>query len=137
MTDIESTLRDVNQFLNETEAAITALLKERNRLRDELENERARGIHTCGPQCMRPACRLRRERDALREEVAALRQQPAPVDLEQFREAVIQWSDDAYKLSGDINHQTIRQADRLLSIIDNAGKVARQPTPWWTMRCAG
>lgn len=79
MTDIESTLRDVNQFLNETEAAITALLKERNRLRDELENERARGIHTCGPQCMRPACRLRRERDALREEVAALRQQPAPV----------------------------------------------------------
>ena len=41
-------------------------------LRRDLENERARGIHTCHDRCDRPMCVLRRERDALRARVAEL-----------------------------------------------------------------
>ena len=55
---------------------------------------------------------------ALRAIVAALRQQPAPVDLEQFRLAV-----EALKVVGNALKQPdlIAEYDRLLSIIDNAG----------------
>ena len=44
-------------------------------LRRELENERARGIHTCHDRCDRQMCVLRRERDALAAELRALREQ--------------------------------------------------------------
>ncbi len=34
-------------------------------LREELENERAQGIHSCGPNCQRLACVQRREIERL------------------------------------------------------------------------
>lgn len=36
------------------------------RLQDELDNEQARGIHTCHDKCLRPMCVLRRENKRLR-----------------------------------------------------------------------
>lgn len=59
---------------------------------------------------------------AVRAIVAALRQQPAPVDLEQFREAVECWHDAALP-ANDVEAERKAKAKRLLSIIDNAGKV--------------
>lgn len=64
--------------------------------------------------------------------VAALRQQPAPVDLEQFREAVECWRTSTCDRAATVINERayyplvgkIAVADRLLSIIDNAGKVA-------------
>lgn len=53
---------------------------------------------------------------------AALRQQPAPVDLEQFREAVACWHDAALP-ANSVDAERKAEAKRLLSIIDNAGKV--------------
>lgn len=69
---------------------------------------------------------------ALRAIVAALRQQPAPVDLEQFREAVEQWKmlaqvgetveamPVAFRKKPEEYTARIAEADRLLSIIDSA-----------------
>ncbi len=42
------------------------------RLREELDNERARGIHSCGPNCQRLACKQRREIERLQAQVEAL-----------------------------------------------------------------
>ena len=36
-------------------------------LREQLENEQAKGVHSCGPHCQRPMCVLRRENAELRE----------------------------------------------------------------------
>ena len=47
---------------------------------------------------------------------------PAPVDLEQFREAVTCWHDAALP-ANDVEAKRKAEAKRLLSIIDNAGKV--------------
>lgn len=44
------------------------LQKERDTLREQLEEERARGIHSCGPKCQQSGCVNRR----LREQVRAL-----------------------------------------------------------------
>lgn len=60
---------------------------------------------------------------ALRAIVAALRQQPAPVDLEQFRLPVEAWKSHLDP-NDDDESEAYDEADRLLSIIDNAGKVA-------------
>ncbi len=38
-------------------------------LREELDNERARGIHSCGPNCQRTECMQRREIERLEAEV--------------------------------------------------------------------
>ncbi len=61
----------------------------------------------------------------------ALRQQPAPVDLGQFREAICSWREDSLRksetyvtyTSRTVMAKRVTEADRLLSIIDNAGKV--------------
>lgn len=62
--------------------------------------------------------------EALRAIVTALCQQPAPVDLEQFR-----FPGEAWKSHLDPNDddesEAYDEADRLLSIIDNAGEVER------------
>lgn len=60
---------------------------------------------------------------AIRAIVAALRQQPAPVDLEQFREAV------EFMLTHGTREQCIRAGDMLQAIIDNAGKVETAGVP--------
>ena len=108
------------------DAAVAALIAERDALAQEVERLQADGVHSCGPHCQRIACVLRRDRDALRDEVAALRQQPAPVDLEQFRAAVEAYRsavhEDFYIDPSDVDWCD-DYADRLLSIIDNAGKV--------------
>lgn len=62
------------------------------------------------------------ERDALREEVAALRQQPAPVDLEQFREAVESLCNGAGSMSSAEWARRDAERKRLLAVIDSAGK---------------
>lgn len=59
---------------------------------------------------------------ALRAIAAALRQQPVPVDLEQFREAVECWK---HHRSGYDDPEAISEADRLLALINNA----HQPAP--------
>jgi hypothetical protein len=41
-----------------------AALKERDEANERADNAEARGIHTCNPNCKRPGCVLRRERDA-------------------------------------------------------------------------
>lgn len=64
---------------------------------------------------------------AIRAIVAALRQQPAPVDLEQFREAVECWK---HHRSGYDDPEAISEADHLLSIIDNAGEVECPHDAW-------
>lgn len=88
-------------------------------------------------------------RDAFRrcanELESVLRQQPAAVDLEQFREAVEQWKmlaqvgetveamPVAFRKKPEEYTARIAEADRLLSIIDNAGKVAcAEPVAWIT-----
>lgn len=58
----------------------------------------------------------------LRPAVAALRQQPASGDLEQFREAVECWRDAALP-ANDVEAVRKAEANRLLSIIDNVGVV--------------
>lgn len=63
---------------------------------------------------------------AVRAVAAALRQQSAPVDLAQFREAVECWRDAALP-ANDVEAERKAEANRLLSIIDNAGKVASAP----------
>lgn len=72
-------------------------------------------------------------RDAFRrcanELESVLRHQPAPVDLEQFREAVECWLDAALP-ANDVEAERKAKAQRLLSIIDNAGKVACQHDTW-------
>lgn len=84
-------------------------------------------------------------RDAFRrcanELESVLRHQPAPVDLEQFRDAVECWHDAALP-ANDVEAERKAEADRLLSIIDNAGKVDHQPAPvvdeWCSdYHCAG
>lgn len=65
---------------------------------------------------------------AVRAIAAALRQKTAPVDLEQFREAC-HWM----KAHGSL--QRCAEADRLLSIIDNAGKVGAGNGEHWTDYC--
>ena len=59
---------------------------------------------------------------AVRAVAAALRQQAAPVDLEQFREAV-----EFMQMRGT-REQCIRAGDMLQAIIDNAGKVEVEPS---------
>lgn len=74
---------------------------------------------------------------AIRAIVAALRHQPAPVDLEQFRAVICSWREYALTKSNTyvtytgrtVMKKRVDEADRLLSIIDNAGKVAHQPAP--------
>jgi len=44
------------------------------------------------------------------------------IDLEQFREAVVAWSDAAYTHSEDSDHPVCREADRLLALIDASPK---------------
>lgn len=61
---------------------------------------------------------------AVRAIAAALRQQPAPVDLEQFREAVECWRDAALP-ANSVDAERVAEADRLLSIIDSAGSAVR------------
>ncbi|HEY1035048.1 MAG TPA: hypothetical protein VGE09_08705 [Pseudoxanthomonas sp.] len=63
---------------------------------------------------------------ALRAIAAALRQQPAPVDLEQFRLPVEAWKSHLDP-NDDDESEAYDEADRLLSIIDNAGKVEVHP----------
>lgn len=53
-------------------------------------------------------------------------QKSAPVDLEQFREAVECWR-DACLPANSVDAERVAAADRLLSIIDNAGKVDVSP----------
>jgi len=50
----------------EHEAKYDEHLAEIVRLKEELGNERARGIHSCSEYCTRPMCVLRRERDKLK-----------------------------------------------------------------------
>lgn len=69
---------------------------------------------------------------AVRAIAAALRQQPAPVDLKQFREAVVCWYDAALP-ANDVEVERKVEAKRLLSIIDSAGKVeCAEPVAWIT-----
>ncbi|MCG8275369.1 hypothetical protein [Stenotrophomonas sp. NLF4-10] len=44
------------------------------------------------------------------------------IDLRQFREAVVAWSDAAYTHSEDSDHPICREADRLLALIDGSPK---------------
>jgi len=55
-----------------------AVVAERDELRRELENERARDIHSCGPTCSRNGCVNRR----LQDELAELRQQVLSSDAQ-------------------------------------------------------
>ncbi len=64
-------------------------------------------------------------RERLERRVAELERQllartpAAPgIDLRQFRDAVVAWSDKAYEESHNPEHPTIQQADRLLALID-------------------
>lgn len=67
---------------------------------------------------------------AIRAIAAALRQQPAPTDLEQFREAVECWHDAALP-ANDVEAERKAKAKRLLSIIDNAGKMEVLARGWF------
>ncbi len=56
-------------------------------------------------------------------QAAAVGTPAAPrIDLEQFRQAVVAWSDKAYEESHNPEHPTIQQADRLLALIDASPK---------------
>ena len=66
---------------------------------------------------------------ALRAIVAALRQQPAPVDLEQFREAVECLCNGAGSISSAEWARRDAERKRLLALIDNAGKVETAGVP--------
>jgi hypothetical protein len=44
---------------------LAALLAKIDRLQDRVDDLTAGSVHTCGPDCGRPACVARRERDAL------------------------------------------------------------------------
>lgn len=66
--------------------------------------------------------------EALHAIAAALRQQPAPVDLEQFREAVECWG--SHRRSGRGDPRVAAEAKRLLAIIDNAGRMGQQSAPF-------
>lgn len=77
----------------------------------------------CDMQATRAAvAALIAERDALRDKVG---EQPAPVDLEEFREAVECWG--SHRRSGRGDPRVAAEADRLLALIDNAGKVGVHP----------
>lgn len=72
---------------------------------------------------------------AVRAIVAALRQQPAPVDLKQFRLPVQEWKDKVLLPRWYHDDQRHDEADRLLSIIDNAGKVeCAEPAAWRVLK---
>lgn len=92
------------------------------RARELLAEEWKRDGHPAMAHALLNADLLSDKNPALRAIVAALRQQPAPVDLEQFRLAVA-----AFKVVATQAKQpdVIAEADRLLSIIDNA----HQPAP--------
>ncbi len=77
MSDIVERLQGHVETLNSVASGvysydISEAIDEIERLREELENERARGIHTCGPNCQRLACRQRREIEQLQAQVEAL-----------------------------------------------------------------
>ena len=59
--------------------AIDRLTAERDRLKAELDNVRATDIHSCHDGCQRPACVMRRERDALKAENERLRASHEPL----------------------------------------------------------
>jgi hypothetical protein len=49
------------------------LTRERDEALEELENYKAQSVHTCNPNCQRPMCVLRRERDEARGQLDAER----------------------------------------------------------------
>lgn len=57
---------------NGFEDVIFMLIEEIDRLQDDLDNERAKGIHTCHSKCQRPLCVANRRIEELRAEVAQL-----------------------------------------------------------------
>ena len=61
---------------------VEGVCRENARLKEELDNLSADGIHSCHPYCSRPACIARRERDEARAEVARLREALELADLE-------------------------------------------------------
>lgn len=67
---------------------------------------------------------------AVRAIVAAIRQQQAPTDLEQFREAVECWRDAALP-ANDVEAKRKAESKHLLSIIDSAGKVEVLARGWF------
>ena len=52
--------------------ACDAYVEEIERLKTALDNERARGIHSCGPHCQKLECRQRREIEQLQARVEEL-----------------------------------------------------------------
>lgn len=71
---------------------IETLERDRDEARAALENYKAQSIHTCHDQCQRPMCVLRRERDALQEQLDAaimlgkMQERRHERELEQVRE---------------------------------------------------
>jgi hypothetical protein len=48
---------------------------------EDYENKLASGVHTCSNTCKRPMCVLRREKEALQQQVEALRRAAAPFEI--------------------------------------------------------
>ena len=57
---------------------ISVLLDENAALKDELENEKARGIHSCGPNCSRPLCVANRRIAELTAALTKIRDHKSP-----------------------------------------------------------
>jgi len=68
-----------------TAQLIGNLLAEIAELKRELENERTRDIHSCGPDCQRAGCvnrRLRAENEALRKDAERYRHARKQIDVD-------------------------------------------------------
>lgn len=50
------------------------------RLKEELDNERAKGIHSCGPDCKRPLCVANKENERLRAALEEIANRPSSYD---------------------------------------------------------
>lgn len=62
--------RALDKYNSELRVENAALRESNERLREELANEQARGIHSCHPNCTRDGCVNRRLRGLLRESLA-------------------------------------------------------------------
>lgn len=102
---------------------------EEKRAREFLAAEYERDGKTGSADHIRTQPLLPNKDRAVRAIVAALRQQPAPVDLEQFREAVECLCNGAGSMSSAEWARRDAERKRLLALIDNAGKVGHLPAP--------